>query len=230
MRETCLRIPTDDEEFPELSIVIPALNEESNIEEFVEWCREGIESAGIRAEILIVDSSSDSTPDLALESGARVLSVPRGGLGRAYIDAIPYIRGQWVLMGDADCTYDFRHLSDFVAKFREGCDFVMGSRWLGSIEAGSMPRLHQYLGTPFTTWILNRIFRSSFSDIHCGMRGITRTALISMNLESQSWEYASEMVLKSVHMELKTEEVPVRFLKDRNGRVSHHRHLSMRPL
>ena len=126
-------------------------------------------------------------------------------------------------MGDADCTYDFRLLAPFVERFRDGYEFVMGSRWRGSIEPGSMPALHRYLGTPVTTWILNRVSRSRFSDIHCGMRGITRDALERMDLHSQSWEYASEMMLKSVQMELRTTEVPVRFLKDREGRLSHHK-------
>ena len=139
------------------------------------------------------------------------------------MDAIPYIRGRWVLMGDADCTYDFRKLAPFVEKFRENYDYVMGSRWKGSIEPGAMPWLHQHLGTPVTTWILNRLFSSRFSDIHCGMRGITLDALVRMDLQSQSWEYASEMVLKSVQMDLRTAEVPVTFLRDQEGRVSHHK-------
>ena len=126
-------------------------------------------------------------------------------------------------MGDCDCTYDFRELAPFVEKFRGGAEFVMGSRFRGYIEPGSMPPLHRYLGTPVTTWILNVIFGSRFSDIHCGMRGITKEALARMDLRSQSWEYASEMVLKSVHMKLRTEEVPIRFLKDREGRLSHHK-------
>ena len=126
-------------------------------------------------------------------------------------------------MGDCDCTYDFRELAPFVEKFRAGAEFVMGSRFRGYIEPGSMPPLHRYLGTPVTTSILNVIFGSRFSDIHCGMRGITRDALVRMDLRSQSWEYASEMVLKSVHMQLRTEEVPIRFLKDREGRLSHHK-------
>jgi hypothetical protein len=99
----------------------------------------------------------------------------------------------------------------------------MGSRWRGSIEAGAMPFLHRYVGTPLTTSILNILYSSKFSDIHCGMRGITRDGLARMQLQSQSWEYASEMVLKSVHMGLRTAEVPVRFLKDREGRLSHHK-------
>ena len=223
--EITLLIPAVDESDPELSIVIPAMNESLTIAQFVAWCHEGIRSADVRAEILIVDGSTDDTAERALAAGARVLKAPARGLGRAYIDAIPVIRGRWVVMGDADCTYDFRRLAPFIERFRAGDEYVMGSRWKGSIEKGSMPTHHQYFGTPLTTWILNRIYGSSFSDIHCGMRGITLEALRRMGLASQSWEYASEMVLKSVHFELQTAEVPVTFLKDQEGRVSHHRRL-----
>jgi glycosyltransferase involved in cell wall biosynthesis len=221
--EVELRVPTDDVADPELSIVIPALNEQLTIEDFVAWCHEGMKKAGIRGEILILDSGTDRTTELALAGGARVLRTPKRGLGRAYQDALPFIRGKYVLMGDCDCTYDFRELVPFVEKFRSGAEFVMGSRFRGYIEPGSMPPLHRYLGTPVTTWILNVIFSSRFSDIHCGMRGITKDALARMDIRSQSWEYASEMVLKSVHMKLRTEEVPIRFLKDREGRLSHHK-------
>jgi glycosyltransferase involved in cell wall biosynthesis len=221
--DVTLLVPVDDVDEPELSIVIPALNEELTVGEFVVWCKEGLERAGIEGEIVIVDSSDDTTAEIALQHGARVLKTPRRGLGRAYIDAIPYIRGRYVLMGDADCTYDFRELAPFVERLREGYDYVMGSRWRGSIEPGSMPFLHQYLGTPVTTWILNRVYSSKFSDIHCGMRGITREALERMQIRSQSWQYASEMVLKAVRMNLRIAEVPVRFLKDKEGRLSHHK-------
>jgi glycosyltransferase involved in cell wall biosynthesis len=218
-----LLLPNADVANPELSIVIPALNEQLTIADFVEWCLAGMKAAGITGEILIVDSGSDRTTELALAGGARVLRTPKRGLGRAYIDALPYIRGKYVLLGDCDCTYDVRELAPFVEKFRGGAEFVMGSRFRGYIEPGSMPPLHRYLGTPVTTFILNVIFGSRFSDIHCGMRGITKEAFLRMDLRSQSWEYASEMVLKSVHMKLRTEEVPIRFLKDREGRLSHHK-------
>jgi glycosyltransferase involved in cell wall biosynthesis len=221
--EVQLLLPAQDVAEPELSIVIPALNEELTIADFVAWCHAGMKAAGIVGEILIIDSGKDRTTELALAGGARVLRTPKRGLGRAYIDALPYIRGRYVVMGDCDCTYDFRELAPFVDKFRGGAEFVMGSRFRGYIEPGSMPPLHRYLGTPVTTWILNVIFGSKFSDIHCGMRGITKEALARMDLRSQSWEYASEMVLKSVHMGLRTEEVPIRFLKDREGRMSHHK-------
>jgi glycosyltransferase involved in cell wall biosynthesis len=221
--ELQLLVPTDDVDDPEVSIVIPALDESLTIADFVAWCHEGLDDAGVVGEILIVDSSADDTAEQALAGGARVLRSPKRGLGRAYIDALPYIRGRYVVMGDADCTYDFRQLKPFVDAFHEGYEFVMGSRWKGSIEPDAMPGLHQYFGTPLTTWILNRVYSSHFSDIHCGMRGLTRDALERMEIASQSWEYASEMVLKSVHMGLRTTEVPVTFLKDREGRLSHHK-------
>ena len=216
-----LLIPYDDVKDPELSIVIPTLNERITIEDFIAWCKEGLERAGVVGEILIVDSSSDETPQLALANGARVLRTPKRGLGRAYIDSLPYIRGKYVLMGDADCTYDFREIDGFVKAFRAGHEYIMGSRFKGYIEPGSMPALHRYFGTPVTTQILNVLYSTRFSDIHCGMRGITRDALERIELESQSWQYASEMVLKSVCLHLETTEVPVRFLKDKEGRLSH---------
>jgi glycosyltransferase involved in cell wall biosynthesis len=209
----------------ELSIVVPALNEEITVGEFVQWCHQGISKAGVSSQILIVDSSTDNTPSIVLKNGAEVLRVPKRGLGRAYIDSIPYIRGKWIIMGDADLTYDFREVSEFIKEFKKGFEYVMGSRFAGAIEDGAMPALHRYFGTPCTTWILNRIYGSNYSDIHCGMRGITKEGLTRLALKSQSWEYASEMVLKASRLNLKISEVPVRFYKDREGRTSHHRRM-----
>ncbi|HMF41644.1 MAG TPA: glycosyltransferase family 2 protein, partial [Polyangia bacterium] len=122
-------LPAADVADPEISIVVPALNEELTIADFVAWCHAGLAAAGVVGEILIVDSGSDRTTELALAGGARVLRTPKRGLGRAYIDALPFIRGRYVLMGDCDCTYDFRELAPFVEKFRAGAEFVMGSRF-----------------------------------------------------------------------------------------------------
>src|SRR5579883_2568519 len=140
-----LLVPEREVDDPELSIVVPALNEQLTIGDFVDWCHEGLDRAGIRGEILIVDSSSDRTAEIALSKGARVLKAPKRGLGRAYIDSLPFIRGKYVLMGDCDCTYDFREIEPFVKRFREGAEFIMGSRFSGYIEPGSMPPLHRYL-------------------------------------------------------------------------------------
>ena len=212
----------------ELSIVVPALNEGLTVGEFIEWCKAGVAAAGVTSQILIVDSSTDNTASIVLEHGGEVLRVPKRGVGRAYIDAIPYVRGKWILMGDADLTYDFRELAPFVDEFRKGTEFIMGSRFRGSIQKGAMPRLHRYFGTPLTNWILNRIYHSDFSDIHCGIRGVTVEAWTRMNITSESWEYASEMVLKAARLNLKRAEVPIKFYKDREGRLSHHRRVGWR--
>jgi glycosyltransferase involved in cell wall biosynthesis len=219
--EVQLLIPDNDVEDPEISIVIPAMNEAITISDFIAWCKEGLAKAGVVGEILIVDSSTDDTPQRALAGGARVLKTPKRGLGRAYIEAIPYIRGKYVLMGDADCTYDFREIAGFVEKFRDGYEFIMGSRFKGYIEPHAMPALHRYFGTPLITMILNMMYQSKFSDINCGMRGMTLDALKRIALQSSSWEYASEMVLKASLLGLRTTEVPIKFYKDREGRASH---------
>jgi glycosyltransferase involved in cell wall biosynthesis len=217
-------LPKDAELKPvTLSIVIPALNEALTIGEFVRWCHQGIAAAGVPGQILIVDSSTDETAQIALREGAEVLQVPKRGLGQAYIDAIPYVRGKFIIMGDCDLTYEFRDLSLFMEKFNAGYEFVMGTRMKGYIEPHAMPPLHRYLGTPVTTWILNAIYGTRFSDIHCGMRGLTLSALHKIRLETPGWEYASEMIVKAVRLHLKTGEVPIRFYKDREGRLSHHR-------
>ena len=153
-----------------------------------------------------------------------MLHTPKRGLGRAYIDAIPYVRGQYVVMGDADCTYDFRKLAPFVDAMRDGTEYAMGSRWKGSIEPGAMPALHQYFGTPFTTWILNRLYGSHFTDIHCGMRGITRDALRPDGARRPSRGSTPRRWCSSrCGWSCVTTEVPVTFLKDQDGRLSHHK-------
>ncbi len=223
-----LWIPEADCPAPELSIVIPALDEARTIASFMDWCLEGIEKAGIAAEVLIIDSSTDETAKIALAKGARVLITPKRGLGRAYRDAVPLIRGKYVILGDADCTYDFREIAPFVEKLRQGVEFVMGSRFAGSIEAGAMPALHRYLGTPISNFIINLIYGTRFSDFACGMRGLSTEALRSMKLRSPSWEYASEMIIKSARLKLSTGEVPVSFRKDVAGRLSHHKRIGWR--
>ena len=141
-----LLVPSGDqqsESIPEISIVVPALNEQTTIGEFVDWCWAGLKAAGVSGEVIIVDSSTDDTPNIAFDKGARVLRTPKRGLGQAYIDAVPYIHGQFIIMGDCDLTYDFRDLKPFVDSFHNGSEFVMGSRFRGYIEDGAMPLLHR---------------------------------------------------------------------------------------
>jgi len=207
----------------DVSIVIPCLNEELVIGEFVDWCFAGLKAARVTGEVLIVDSSTDQSPKIAEAHGARVITVPKRGLGRAYIDATPHIRGRWVILGDCDLTYDFRELGPFIERLRAGDEFVMGNRFSGRLEKGAMPALHQHFGTPLTTGLLNVIYGTRLGDIHCGMRGLTADAYRAIKIQSQSWEYATEMIIKAVHLKLKMSEVPIAFYKDRPGRESHHK-------
>lgn len=215
--------PTLAQEPPRVTILVPCLNERLVIGEFVDWCRQGLTAAKVSGEVLIIDSSTDDSPAIAEEHGATVIRVPKRGLGQAYIDALPRVRGKYVILGDCDLTYDFRELSPFLEKLNEGYEYVMGTRMHGTIEPGAMPPLHRYFGTPVTTAMLNWICRSQFSDIHCGMRAMTVEALRRIDLQSAGWEYASEMVLKAARLHLKCCEVPIRFYRDREGRTSHHR-------
>ncbi|HEV7298873.1 MAG TPA: glycosyltransferase family 2 protein [Tepidisphaeraceae bacterium] len=206
---------------PLVTILVPCMNEELVVGEFVDWCWQGLRDAGVTGEVVLIDSSSDRSPEIAEARGARICSVPKRGLGRAYIDGLSAVRGKYVIVGDCDLTYDFREIGPFIQKLNEGYDFVMGTRMKGRIDEGAMPKMHRYFGTPVTTWMLNRIYKTPFSDIHCGMRGLTLDAFKRLDLQSQSWQYASEMIIKSVHMGFRNTEVPIHFLKDREGRVSH---------
>ena len=189
----------DDPREIELSIIMPCLNEAETLETCIRKAQSYLHRSGVRGEIVIGDNgSTDGSQEIARRCGARVIAIPLRGYGAALYGATQAARGKYCIMGDSDDSYDFTNLDGFLEKLRAGYDLVMGNRFRGRIERGAMPPLHQYLGTPITTWILNRLYSSRFSDIHCGMRGITLDALVRMNLQSQSWEYASEMVLKSV--------------------------------
>ena len=211
----------NEQENIKVSIVIPCLNEERTIGETVKNALEGIPIAKVNGEVIIIDSSKDKSPEIAAQLGARVISVPKRGLGQAYIDAMPHIRGKYVVMGDADCTYDFKETYKFAEKLDQGYEYVMGTRMKGVIEKGAMPPLHRYFGTPLTTWILNFLLGSKFSDIHCGLRAMTLDALKKIDIQSTSWEYASEMVVKASLLKLKCTEVPIHFYKDKEGRIPH---------
>lgn len=216
-----LLVPFDDVKEPTVTVLVPVMNEEVTIETFCKWCHEGFRRAGVVGEILLIDSSDDSTPEIALSNGARVLRVPRNGIGRAYQDAMQHIRGEYVVLGDADCTYDFRELGSFVSKLREGFDLVMGTRFRGKMERGAMPLHHKYFGSPLTTLLADILLGLRLSDIHCGMRGMTKKSLIELDLKSDGWEYATEMIVNSVRKSYQITQIGIPFFKDVEGRVSH---------
>ena len=208
-----------DNDTPDVSVLVPTMNEEVTVGDFIDMCVEGFRRAGVNGEIVLVDSSTDRTALIAREHGAIVIDCTEKGIGRAYQAGIRHVRGRYVLMGDADCTYDFREIRPFLEALDAGYEFVMGTRVKGSIEKGSRPLLHRFFGAPLTNFVFNRVIGSKFSDIHCGMRAMTRDALIKINLTATGWEYASQMIIKSLRSGLRCVEVPITFLKEPEGRV-----------
>jgi glycosyltransferase involved in cell wall biosynthesis len=206
-----------------VSIVVPTKNEEISIKTFIDWCYEGFLNSNVKGEIILMDSSSDSTPEIAKEAGAKVIKVENPGLGNAYLQAKGHINGSIVILGDADCTYDFRHIAEFINKINEGYDLVMGSRFRGAIETGAMPKHHQYFGSPGTTKFFRLLTGLKLSDIHCGMRALTREHFESLPFLEKGWEYATEMIVASHNLGGRISEVPIKFLKEPDGRESHHK-------
>jgi glycosyltransferase involved in cell wall biosynthesis len=137
----------------DVSVVVPTKNEEITIKQFLDWCFEGFENSKLNGEIIILDNSDDNTPQIALANGAKVIKVSAQGLGNAYAAGRKAVSGKWVIMGDADCTYDFRDIGPFISKLEENYDFVVGNRFIGEIEKGAMPPHHQYFGSPLTSMI-----------------------------------------------------------------------------
>jgi glycosyltransferase involved in cell wall biosynthesis len=205
----------------QISIIVPTKNEELTISKFIEWGQIGIKNSGLRGEIILLDNSSDSTSEIASKMGVTIIKISEAGLGRAYKEAKKYINGNYIFQGDADCTYDFRDLKLFIDKIDLGYDLVIGSRFKGRIERGAMPFMHRYFGTPITNFIFKLLTRIRITDIHCGMRCITKDFYNKLNFNEPGWEYASEMIIDANNLGGKITEVPINFYRDMPGRVSH---------
>lgn len=197
---------------PEVSVVIPALNEEKTIGACIERIKTGCESAGISYEIIIADSSTDKTPVIASEMGARVIHPDKRGYGNAYLAGLKYAKGEIVVIGDADNTYDFRIIPELILPIQHGeVDMVIGSRMKGKILPGAMPALHQYLGNPLLTLLLNLAFGTRFSDCHSGFRAFHTKALSRLSLHTGGMEFASEMMIEAAKKNLRVAEIPITY-------------------
>jgi glycosyltransferase involved in cell wall biosynthesis len=206
----------------ELTILMPCLNEAETIEACVGKARRWLEQNGVDGEVLIADNgSTDGSQQLAEKLGARVVPVPVRGYGAALQTGIQAANGRYVIMGDADDSYDFSNLGPFVDKLREGYQLVMGNRFLGGIQPGAMPPLHKYLGNPVLTTVGRIFFRSECKDFHCGLRGFDRDAILALDLRTTGMEFASEMVVKATLNKLKITEVPTTLAKDGRSRPPH---------
>jgi glycosyltransferase involved in cell wall biosynthesis len=197
---------------PLVSVVIPALNEAESIEACVRRSLETMSAHGIAGEVVVADNGSDDgTPELAKAAGARVIHEQRKGYGSAYLAGFAAARGKYIVMGDADETYDFREIARFVEPLEDGADLVMGSRLRGRIHPGAMPWLHRYVGNPVLTGVLNLFFRTGVSDAHCGMRAFRRDLLPRLDLRTTGMEFASEQVIRSSKLGLDIREIPIEY-------------------
>jgi len=207
---------------PELTVLMPCLNEARTVGTCVRKAVEVCSRSGIDAEVLVADNgSTDGSPEIAREAGARVIPVPQRGYGAALRAGIEAARGRLIVMGDADDSYEFADIPNFVARLREGDELVMGSRFRGTIYPGAMPPLHRYLGNPVLTWILNLFFGAGISDAHCGMRGFQRDAIRRLSLRSSGMEFASEMIIRAAQERVRISEVPTSLRPDARDRKPH---------
>jgi glycosyltransferase involved in cell wall biosynthesis len=194
-----------------LSVVIPCLNEAANIERCVAWARTTMAEHGISGEVIVADNDSeDDSATLAFAAGARVVHERRRGYGNAYMAGFAAARGRYVLMADADLTYDFGEIPRFLAELEAGADLVMGDRMDG-IQPGAMPWLHRYIGNPLLSGTLNFFFRTGVRDAHCGMRAFRRDALIALELRTTGMEFASEMVIRAAKAKLDIRQLPITY-------------------
>lgn len=206
----------------ELTILMPCLNEAETIARCIEKAHDFLRRARVEGEVLIADNgSSDGSPAIAERLGARVVRVPARGYGSALRAGIAAAHGRYVVMGDADDSYDFSRLELFLEHLRAGDELVMGNRFAGGIRPGAMPPLHRYLGNPVLSFIGRLFFRSPVRDFHCGLRGFSRQALAALDLQASGMEFASEMVVKATLARLRISEVPTVLWPDGRSRPPH---------
>ena len=206
----------------ELSIVMPCLNEEETLKICISKAQSFLDRARVDGEIIIADNgSTDRSKEIASESGAIVIDVDEKGYGNALMGGILHATGEFIIMGDADDSYDFSSLDYFLDELRKGADLVMGNRFKGGIEPGAMPPLHKYLGNPVLSGIGRLFFKSSIGDFHCGLRGFRRKAILDLNLHTTGMEFASEMVVKATLNQLRIAEVPTILHPDGRSRHPH---------
>lgn len=206
----------------ELTILMPCLNEAETLATCIDKANGYLHRSGVDGEVLIADNgSTDGSQEIARAHGARVADIPVKGYGAALIGGMEAARGRYIIMGDADDSYDFTSLDPFVERLRAGDDLVMGNRFLGGIEPGAMPPLHKYLGNPVLTWIGRVLFKSPIRDFHCGLRGFNRQSMIDLELQTTGMEFASEMVVKSTLADRRVSEVPTTLRKDGRSRPPH---------
>jgi len=216
------QIPVNEESFPEVSIVMPCLNEADTLAVCIEKALRSLSESQTAGEVIVADNgSTDGSQAIATRLGGRLVHVEAKGYGNALLGGIAAARGKFIVMGDADDSYDFSDIMPFLTKLREGYDLVMGNRFQGGIKPGAMPPLHRYLGNPVLTGIGRLFFYSPVGDFHCGLRGFRKSAVLKMDLRATGMEFASEMGIKATLMHMQIAEVPTTLSPDGRRRPPH---------
>ena len=206
----------------ELTVLMPCLNEAETLATCVTKARTWLSKWNVNGEVVVADNgSTDGSQAIATAAGARVVPVSIRGYGAALSTGIAAAHGKYVIMADADDSYDFSRMEQFLEKLREGYQLVMGNRFLGGIQPGAMPPLHYYLGNPVLSFIGRLFFRSPIGDFHCGLRGFDRASILGLNLQTTGMEFASEMVVKATLARIKVCEVPTTLSPDGRSRAPH---------
>jgi glycosyltransferase involved in cell wall biosynthesis len=220
--ETTLPPTAVEDNTTELSILMPCLNEAETLATCIRKAQQSLRDLNVCGEVIIADNgSSDGSPEIAAQLGARVVHVAEKGYGSALLGGIKAARGKYVIMGDADDSYDFTNLGPFLEQLRAGYELVMGNRFRGGIEPSAMPPLHRYLGNPVLTGIGRLFFRSPCGDFHCGLRGFSKAAIQNLDLRTTGMEFASETVVKASLHNLRITEVPTKLSVDGRSRPPH---------
>jgi glycosyltransferase involved in cell wall biosynthesis len=212
----------DEQNLIMISVVIPCLNEEKTLGSCIAEAKEGISKSGLSGEVIISDNGSkDDSRSIAIENGARVIETQIKGYGSAIINGINNAKGDYVIIGDADMTYDFTEIPKFVNELESGSDLIIGNRFKGGVEKGAMPFLNKYLGNPFLSMVARVFFKIQIGDFHCGLRGIKKNVYDNLNLKSTGMEFASEMIVKAAILNFKITEIPTVLRKPPFERTPH---------
>jgi len=193
----------------EISIILPCRNEEEALDYCLNQIKEVVRDNDICAEIIVSDSSVDSSPEIARKHQVKLIKHDKEGYGIAYMEAFKHAKGKYVFLADCDGTYDFHEIPRFLKYLREGYDFVLGDRFKNKMDKGAMSFSHKYIGNPILSGIFRFFFHSKIHDVHCGMRALSKSALDKLNLRTIGMEFASEMVIKAVKNNLKIKELPI---------------------
>ncbi len=199
------------EKSPELSIILPCRNEEQALPICLNQIRQVIKKHRLNAEVIVSDSSTDSSPEIARKNKIRLIKHNKQGYGIAYLEAFKHAKGEYVFIADADCTYDFNEIPIFLKFLKQDYDFIIGNRFSGKMQKNAMSFSHRYIGNPLLSFILRLFFKTNIKDSHCGMRAISKTALDKLNLQTTGMEFASEMIIKAINHKLRIKQLPIAY-------------------